>query len=136
MQTSHKKCDNANFMRNIFIKMNNFGKRLRELREQKGLKLKEIAVLLGKSERNNTTISAWENEKTEPSMSEIIKLADILGTSVEYLVTGSYESSANSIEEPRTDYVPREKYDKVLERLNEFLEKENAQLKNAPAISN
>lgn len=69
--------------------MSTFGKRLRDLREAKKLTLKELAVMLGRDEKNNTTISAWEKDKTQPSIEDIIKLTEILDTSTDYLLKGS-----------------------------------------------
>jgi len=115
--------------------MNSFGKRLRELREGKGLKLKELAVLIGREEKNNTTISAWENDKTQPSIEDIIKLSDILETSTEYLLRGV----SGAVNEPQSEYVKIKK-DELLELKEELikyqkkeienLQKENAQQKN------
>ena len=59
-----------------------FTERLKELRKKKGLKQQEIAELLG-VKRN--TYSDWENGKTEPSFENLIKLADLLEVSLDWL---------------------------------------------------
>lgn len=59
-----------------------FGKRLREVRKNKGLKQQEIAELLG-VKRN--TYSDWENGKTEPSFESLVKLVDLFEVSLDWL---------------------------------------------------
>ena len=59
-----------------------FTERLKELRKNKGLKQQEIAELLG-IKRN--TYSDWENGKTEPSFENLIKLADLLEVTLDWL---------------------------------------------------
>lgn len=59
-----------------------FTERLKELRKNKGLKQQEIAELLG-VKRN--TYSDWENRKTEPSFENLIKLADLLEVTLDWL---------------------------------------------------
>ena len=62
--------------------------RLRELRTQKGLEQKDIAVLLniGKG-----TISNWEVGRTEPSIEYLTKLAKYFEVSIDYLTGNSDE---------------------------------------------
>ncbi len=57
--------------------------RLRELREEKGLYQKDIGKLLGKV---SNCISNWETGTTEPSIKDIIKLADYFQVSTDYLL--------------------------------------------------
>lgn len=59
-----------------------FSKRLKKLRKNKGLKQQELAEILG-IKRN--TYSDWENGKTEPSFENLIKLADLLEVSLDWL---------------------------------------------------
>ena len=59
-----------------------FTERLKELRKNKGLKQQEIAELLG-VKRN--AYSDWENGKTEPSFENLIKLADLLEVTLDWL---------------------------------------------------
>ena len=59
-----------------------FGKKLREVRKSKKLTQKELAEQIG-IKRN--TYSDWENGKTEPSFENIVKLADLLDVSLDWL---------------------------------------------------
>ncbi|RLI78367.1 hypothetical protein DRP07_11140 [Archaeoglobales archaeon] len=64
--------------------MNNIlGKRIQERRQLKNLKQKELAKLLNISRE---TISAYENGRTQPPPAILQKLAQILETSVDYLI--------------------------------------------------
>ena len=47
--------------------------RIRELREESGLKLKELSKIIGVSE---STMSLYENGKHEPDYTTLIKIAD------------------------------------------------------------
>lgn len=62
--------------------MSIFGDNIKRLRKNKGLKQQEIAELLG-IKRN--TYSDWENGKTEPSFENLVKLADLLEVSLDWL---------------------------------------------------
>ena len=59
-----------------------FSERIKRLRKNKGLKQQELAEILG-IKRN--TYSDWENGKTEPSFENLIKLADLLEVSIDWL---------------------------------------------------
>ena len=72
----------------IMIKegMMNFSERLKQLREEKNLKQIDIASIL---EYGGTAISNYELNRTEPCISDLIKLADFFDVSVDYLVGNS-----------------------------------------------
>lgn len=57
--------------------------RIRELRKQKGYKQTELAELIG---ADSTLISRWERGKSIPSSYYILKLSQILETSMDYLM--------------------------------------------------
>ncbi len=57
--------------------------RIKELCEERGITQAELANAVETSQRN---IGRWENNENEPSYSQIIKLADFFGCSVDYLV--------------------------------------------------
>ena len=57
--------------------------KLRELRKEKNMLQKEIAKAV---HRSITTICDWERGKSEPSIEDLSKLADILEVSVDYLI--------------------------------------------------
>lgn len=57
--------------------------KIKELREEKGLSQKKLADNIGTSQRN---IGRWENEENEPTMSQLIKLAEYFDCTIDYLV--------------------------------------------------
>ena len=63
--------------------MDKFPKRLKELRIEKKLSQKQIANLLGYAQ---STYCDWENGKIEPTASALIKIADLFGVCVDYLL--------------------------------------------------
>lgn len=64
-----------------------FSKRLKELRKEKELTQKELAEKLGVG---RTTISEYESGKIVPRQDGLVKLAEILDVTVDYL-TGNHE---------------------------------------------
>ena len=58
-------------------------KTLKILREEKGLMQKDIASSVNHS---ITCISDWERGKREPSIDDLIRLADFFGCTVDYLI--------------------------------------------------
>ena len=88
------------------------GGRITELRNDKKLSQGQLADLLGVSRQ---AVSKWENDKTSPDTLNLIRLADVLDTEIEYLATGKHPV-----------YLPApvvvnvsEKVDKVVERVVE-----------------
>ena len=61
------------------------GKRIASLRHQKGLKQDDLAAALGVSAQ---AVSKWENDQTCPDISLLPKLAQLLGVSVDELLSG------------------------------------------------
>ena len=63
--------------------MATFGSRLRELRENKGLRQEDIGDLFdfGKS-----TVSQWESGKSQPEYNILVKLAEFFDVSVDHLL--------------------------------------------------
>lgn len=57
--------------------------RIAQLRKEKAMSQIALAMKLNVSQK---MISAYENNKNEPSVATLIKLADIFNTSVDYLV--------------------------------------------------
>ncbi|MBQ7712607.1 MAG: helix-turn-helix transcriptional regulator [Clostridia bacterium] len=76
---------------------------LKEIREEKNLQQKEIAERLN---RTPACISSWETGKTEPSIDDLVKLADLLEVSLDYLLCRTDESGV--VEEIR-NYSPLHK---------------------------
>ena len=61
------------------------GERISQLRQEKNLSQLQLAETLGISRQ---AISKWENDQSSPDTINLIRLADILSTEVEYLATG------------------------------------------------
>lgn len=59
------------------------GQRIRDLRKEKRLSQTELADVVHVSQQ---TITAWENDKAEPSSSAIAALADYFGVTTDYLL--------------------------------------------------
>ena len=57
--------------------------KIKELREEKNWQQKDIATTLN---RTTACISSWETGKTEPSIEDILKLADLFDVSCDYLL--------------------------------------------------
>lgn len=60
----------------------NYGQRIKELREERGLSLMALAKEIGVSD---TAICKWENQIAEPKLSSIVRLADFFNCSTDYL---------------------------------------------------
>ena len=74
-----------------------FKDRLREEIEFKGLLGKEIAAQVGIS--YSTFLSYIDQRGVLPNVETAVKIAGVLGVSVEYLVTGNKNTTPNSPEE-------------------------------------
>lgn len=59
-----------------------FGKKLKELRKEKGLGQVALAKALGVGK---SIISLWEKDKCEPTISKLILLAKFFNVSIDYL---------------------------------------------------
>ncbi|MBE6965955.1 MAG: helix-turn-helix domain-containing protein [Ruminococcaceae bacterium] len=80
--------------------------RLKEIRKEHKKSQEELAKLLGVTQ---ATLSGWENEKYEIDNKSLIKCAEILNVSVDYLLGRSDErtaSSPNAIKIPVLGSVP------------------------------
>ena len=61
---------------------------IKEFRKQRGITQEELCNMLQVSQ---PTLSGWENEKHEPTISQLIALADLFDVSIDYLVGRSDE---------------------------------------------
>ncbi len=61
------------------------GQRITELRAERNISQNQLAKAM---EVSRQAVSKWENDQSTPDPLKIIKLADFLGTDVEYLSTG------------------------------------------------
>ena len=57
--------------------------KIKELREDKGYTQQKLADLLN---RKKATICDWEHKRCEPSIDDLIKIADIFNCSIDYLL--------------------------------------------------
>ena len=69
------------------------GKRIAMLRRQKGLKQEDLANTLGVSSQ---AVSKWENDQTCPDISLLPKLAELLGVTVDELLSGEKKELAQT----------------------------------------
>lgn len=65
------------------------GERIKKKRTEKKLTQKQLADLLGGID--NSTVSKWESDTYEPDAKSLNRLAEILGASVHYLVSGEVD---------------------------------------------
>ena len=70
------------------------GKRIAMLRRQRGLKQDDLANTLGVSSQ---AVSKWENDQTCPDISLLPKLAELLGVSVDELLSGQKNELAETV---------------------------------------
>lgn len=61
------------------------GERITDLRKEKNLSQGDLAQALDVSRQ---AVSKWENDQSSPDTIKLIRLAELLDTEVEYLVTG------------------------------------------------
>ena len=66
------------------------GERIAQLRRRQGLSQAKLACALGLS---TSTIAMYEQGRREPSVSVLIALADALGVTIDYLITGCLPQS-------------------------------------------
>ena len=65
----------------------NIGERITALRKEKNISQTELAKRLNVSRQ---AVSKWEQGVSSPDTERLIQLAEILGTEVEYLATGTH----------------------------------------------
>lgn len=67
--------------------------RYKECREQKGLSQKAAAISLGVK---SPSVSGWETGKTQPTIDNLIAMADLYGVTVDYLLDHNFSEKAAS----------------------------------------
>ena len=72
--------------------------KLRELRKNCGLTMKELGAEIGVAE---STISQYETGKRQPDYETLLKLGEFFGVSVDYLLTGDENKKAPTPEGER-----------------------------------
>lgn len=73
------------------IPLDSTAERIFALLKAQGVEQKEFAVLVGTTDK---TVSAWKNGRSKSYTKNLTQIASILGTSVEYLVTGEKKEPA------------------------------------------
>lgn len=64
-----------------------FGQRLKELRQESKITQEELAKAIGLSQTNGkTAVTKYENNKNEPEYYTLVKIADYLQVSLDYLL--------------------------------------------------
>lgn len=85
------------------------GERITELRKQQNISQGKLADFLGISRQ---AVSKWENDQSSPDTLNLIRLADLLNTEVEYLATGR----KTEVKQPPIIVKVVKKVDKVVEK--------------------
>ncbi|MCC4348435.1 helix-turn-helix domain-containing protein [Limosilactobacillus reuteri] len=104
------------------------GNTIRELRKEKKMSQSELGKFIGVSQ---TTVTAWETGRAEPSSTFISKLADLFNVSTDYLLGRS-----DNKKKPYYELTDKEKKDIALqaEKLMEGIESgENLNFYGEPA---
>lgn len=73
--------------------MNELGNRIQELRKQSGLSQTDLA---GKINLSKSQMIRYENKGVQPPADILNKLADILNTSVDFLINGNTDEKAKA----------------------------------------
>ena len=100
--------------------------RLRELRKEKKLSMKELGLMFGLAE---STISLYEKGKRQPDNATLIRFADFFGISVDYLLGAEKEKTPpDEVSESEKmllelfNRVPEDKQELVLQLIRTALE--------------
>lgn len=104
------------------------GNTIRELRKEKKMSQSELGKFIGVSQ---TTVTAWETGRAEPSSTFVSKLADLFNVSTDYLLGRS-----DSKKEPYYELTEKEKNDIAIqaEKLMDGIESgENLNFYGEPA---
>lgn len=72
------------------------GSRIESLRANKGISQLELAKMLGY--KSDSTISKWESGASIPTGTKIVKLAQVLGTSTDYILYGVEKPAVSDIQ--------------------------------------
>lgn len=72
------------------------GSRIESLRANKGISQLELAKMLGY--KSDSTISKWESGASIPTGTKIVKLAQVLGTSTDYILYGVDKPAVSDIQ--------------------------------------
>ena len=70
------------------MNIDNLGKNIKRIREKREIKQEELARAIGIKREN---ISLYESGKTKPTLKTIIKIANYLDTTIDYLLSDTNE---------------------------------------------
>jgi transcriptional regulator with XRE-family HTH domain len=84
--------------------------RLKNLRLSKGMTLQKVGDAFGIS---RASVSSWESGTNQPDPRKLEKLAELFGSSVEYLITGSTHSTAELMHAENPNLVPFVAWDSI-----------------------
>lgn len=94
----------------------NIGERIAELRKDKGLKQKDLAVKLNVA---ISTISNYETDSHEPDLTNLCKLADMLGVTTDYLLGRTdIPISVNVLKDTIHDTITKEEVIYMMEHIS------------------
>ena len=91
--------------------------------KKKGIKQRDLCEITGKT---SASVSDWFTYKVMPKSDDALKIADLLGVSVRYLVTGKDDSGISHREKELLEVcseLPDDKFDVVI-KVAEILRKE------------
>ena len=80
--------------------MNTIGRRIAQLRKECGMTQEELALKL---EVSSQAVSKWENDVSCPDISLLLKLADTLHTTTDYILSGKKDEVRCVPEDQRKD---------------------------------
>lgn len=89
---------------------NTTGKRLRILRDDLGLNQSDVADELNRRgiSVRQASISKYEKDEQRPSLETVVVLAEILGTTTDYLLMATDTDEPRAITDPSVSYVVNE----------------------------
>ncbi len=96
------------------------GKRIRELRRERGLTQDALAEIIG---CNTSHISNIENNYTKASLNVLLALANTLDTTIDYLLSDQYNNNSSALDQAilraleRCDEEKKRKVLKIIEIL-------------------
>ena len=115
--------------------MDSFGSRLKHARNRKGLTQDELAERIGRTGKQ--IVSRWEKDQNEPSLALIRQLAEILDTTVSFLVDGIPEESTKEVDlsliQRQQDKI-NQLQEQVIQLQNEKIALQNQQLERLKNI--
>jgi transcriptional regulator with XRE-family HTH domain len=85
------------------VAMQRFGEKLRRLRMQRGMTVRELAVALGYSAKSNSYISETETGKRRPKIEFVLKVAQFFGVTMDQLTRDDMDLDAGGDFRANTD---------------------------------